>query len=145
MLQYEIHGSDTTNFEGVCITEDIPEWCLSLDRRAFGGDRSLLLKTILDMGGKMIVQDTTGYGVLWKERVGPVVAENVVTAVTVCNYAYTMGARLIDVPLHPVSEEFLSQLKGQGVKFATPATRMVLGDSVGDPANVFGSFSSAMG
>ena len=93
----------------------------------------------------MIVKHNEGYGILWKKRVGPVVAHTVEAAVTIANYAHTMGAKHMDVPLRNVPEKFLSQLKGRGVDYATPATRMVRGSSAGDTAKVFASFSSALG
>jgi GNAT superfamily N-acetyltransferase len=143
VLQYEIQGASTVN--GVKILRDIPEWCLHLDNHSFGGDRTALLQYVLTMGGKMIVKDEEGYGILWKKRVGPIVAENVEAAVAIANYAYTRGAKTMDVPLHPVPIQFISQLKGKPIDYATPAVRMVYGDPVGDPKKVFASFNSAMG
>lgn len=147
VLQYEMHGAPTI-VDGVYTidaVQDIPEWCLTLDNQSFGGDRTVLLKYVLTMGGRMIVNHDEGYGILWKKRLGPVIAENVEAAVTIANYAYTLGARIMDVPLHPVPIQFISQLKGKGIDYATPAVRMVYGDPVGDPTKVYASFSSAMG
>jgi GNAT superfamily N-acetyltransferase len=143
VLQYQLQGTSTV--KGVKITQEIPEWCLTLDNHSFGGDRRILLQYVLTMGGKMIIKDEEGYGILWKKRVGPIVAENVDAAVQIANYAYTMGAKIMDVPLHPVPIQFISQLKGKPIEYATPAVRMRYGDPVGNPEKVFASFSSAMG
>ena len=93
----------------------------------------------------MIAKDEEGYSILWKKRVGPIVAENVEAAGAIANYAYSRGAKIMDVPLHPVPTQFISQLKGKPIDYATPAVRMVYGDPVGDPKKVFASFNSAMG
>ncbi len=143
VLQYEIQGASPV--KGVKIIQDIPEWCLTLDNHAFGGDRTALLQYVLKMGAKMMVKDEEGYGILWRKRVGPIVVENVEAAVQIANYAYSLGATTMDVPLHPVPIQFISQLKGKSMDYATPAVRMVYGDPVGDPKKVFASFSSAMG
>lgn len=145
VLWYEIQGCSSQNFERVHTVQNIPEWCLNLDKKAFGGDRSSLLKLLLAMGGIMVVKDNEGYGIVYKNKVGPVIADNVEAAVAITNYAHTLGARTMDVPLYEVPREFLSQLKGQGVDYATPSTQMVYGDTPQDMKRVFAQVSSALG
>jgi len=145
VLWYEIQGCSSRNFERVHTVQNIPEWCLNLDKKAFGGDRSSLLKLLLAMGGIMVVKDDEGYGIVYEKKVGPVIADNVEAAVAITNYAHTLGALTMDVPLHDVPREFLSQLKGQGVDYATPSTQMVYGNTLQDTKRVFAQVSSALG
>lgn len=145
VLWYEIHGCSSNNFENVYTVQDIPEWCLNLDKKAFGGDRSSLLRLLLALGGILVVKDNEGYGILHKNKVGPVIADNMEAAVAITNYAHILGARTMDVPLHGVSREFLSQLKGKEVDYATPSTHMVYGNTPQDTKRIFAQVSSALG
>lgn len=43
---------------------------------------------------------------------GPDIADNA-EAAAMTDYAYTLGARTMNVPLHDIQQEFLSQLKGR--------------------------------
>jgi hypothetical protein len=100
---------------------------------------------LLAKGGILVVKDNEGYGIVRKNKVGPVIADSVEAAAAITNYAHTLGARTMDVPLHEVSREVLSQLKGQGVDYATPSTHMVYGNTSQDTKRIFAQVSSALG
>ena len=93
VLWYEITSQGISNkFDGVDITISnvIPNWCLKLDKEAFGDDRSQLLKHLLDNGGQIITVENGGYGILWKNRIGPIIAEDVGIARNIVKYAYKL-------------------------------------------------------
>jgi hypothetical protein len=130
------------------IADDIPDWCLAMDRKAFGDDRSVLLRQILREGGQLIVEESRGFGIIWKQKVGPVIADSPVTAKNIVRYAQTLGAKRIYVPLHDqMPPDFVSDLEE-----AKPTTsiicceRMSLGPGINENRGlVFASFSAATG
>jgi GNAT superfamily N-acetyltransferase len=132
----------------ILIAHDIPEWCLAMDRKAFGDDRSLLLRQVLKEGGQLIVEESHGFGIIWKQKVGPVIADSVPAARNIVRYAQTLGAKRIYVPLHDhMPSDFLSDL--EEVRPTTSiicCERMSAGPGIDeDRRMVFASFSAATG
>ena len=126
----------------------IPKWCLTMDKEAFGDDRSSLLKLLLNNGGKIILLDNKGYGILWKNRIGPVIAENEEVAKNIIKNASKMGAEKIYLPLHQhLSEHFLLDLfESKSKTSISCCTRMILGNSVKENTkNIYASFTAATG
>jgi GNAT superfamily N-acetyltransferase len=142
------YDSDLDEEPNIVTSGDLPQWCLDLDREAFGDDRSALLRKTLDSGGQLIVHGHEGYGILWNQKIGPVVALSPRAARSIVSYAYTLGARRVYVPLH-------ENLPGQfliGLRQIMPTTsirccdRMTRGDRLQeDTRMVFASFSAATG
>ena len=119
-----------------------------MDRDAFGDDRSALLKSVLKHGGKIIVARDQGYGLVYKDKVGPVVANDAQAATDIVKFAHGLGANKVYVPLHnELPQGFLG-----GLKKARPRTsiacceRMTSGAGLKEENRlVFASFSAATG
>lgn len=132
----------------VTLAGDLPEWCAALDRRAFGEDRSALIRLLLSDGGKVLVAGTEGFGILYGRKLGPVVATNVDAALNILWRAGDLGARVIYVPIHPdMPEPFLKALRDpEGDGQAGCCTRMAFGQPVRDEsALVYAAHSAATG
>lgn len=141
--QYEIMLNENYGDQSIEVQETIPRWCINMDRQAFGGDRSALLEMIVEKGGRLLVIEKEGYGIVWKNRLGPVVVKNVGAAVAIVKYSQSMGAMTIFVPLHnEMPRKFLSNLKETSHK----NVRMVLGDEcMGNLKYLYAPFSPATG
>jgi N-acetylglutamate synthase-like GNAT family acetyltransferase len=148
---YEIPSQKSpVNLGGADITvsNEIPNWCLNLDEEAFGDDRSQLLKLLLNNGGKLITVENEGYGILWRNRIGPVIAEDVGIAKNIIRYASNIGAEMTYVPLHKdILKEFLSVLKVKKRNSSLNCcTRMIYGDAVKERTDkVYASYIAATG
>ncbi|UCG69117.1 MAG: GNAT family N-acetyltransferase [Thermoplasmata archaeon] len=140
--RYDFEGS------GIAVSNHIPKWCLKMDKEAFGDDRSRLLKLLLNNGGKIITVENEGDGILWKNRIGPIIAEDVDIAKNIVRYATGMGAERLYVPLHKdLPQDFLFDLKEvkRGTSL-TCCTRMIFGDAVRENTKkIYASFIAATG
>jgi GNAT superfamily N-acetyltransferase len=96
----------------VKMADDLPEWCSVLDRRAFGDDRSALIRTALRHGAKLLLVGERGFGLIEGKKLGPLVAGDPETAVDILRWASDLGARLAYVPRHAdLPKQFIACLK----------------------------------
>ena len=126
----------------------MPQWCLDMDREAFGDDRGPLLKCVVESGAKVLTAGSKGYGVLWKKKIGPVVAESVDAARAIVRQAQALGASHLYIPMHSeLPPQFLAGLRQ--VKSTTSircCDRMLFGDPLHEKVGLsFASFTAATG
>ncbi|MHA2496978.1 MAG: GNAT family N-acetyltransferase [Candidatus Hodarchaeales archaeon] len=110
---YEILGDGQAAPEEDLKTASIlPNWLLTMDRTAFGGDRSKLLKFLADRG-KLIVSGRKGFGFVLNETLGPLIAKTAGIAMDIVAYAHEQwGAKRIYVlHHHTLSPAFLAELR----------------------------------
>jgi N-acetylglutamate synthase-like GNAT family acetyltransferase len=146
-FKFRNHPKNIKELE-ISLSNNIPGWCLKLDKEAFGDDRSKLLKLLLSNGGKIIMVENKGYGILWKNRIGPVVANDVEIAKNIVRYASKNDAERIYVPLYrDMPGKFLSDLKEKKRdSLLTCCTRMIYGDVINeDTKKVYASFTAGTG
>jgi len=129
----------------VKLADELPDWCLALDRRAFGEDRSKLLNLVLNDGGKLLLDGEDGFGLLHGRKLGPLVATGVEAARKILWRGGELGARVIYVPLHPgIPANFVDQL--QASESESCCMRMIFGEPVDDePGLVYAAHSAATG
>jgi GNAT superfamily N-acetyltransferase len=133
---------------GVRLEAILPDWCLAMDLEAFGDDRSSLLKAVLQDGGKMLLVERRGFGLVHGKKLGPVVADGLDVAMDILWRAASLGATVIYVPLHrQMPEEFLANLKESEPEGSVRCcTRMSFGQALHDDASkVFAAYSAATG
>lgn len=151
VLWYEIKslkGRDDFEGQEMSVSNNIAQWCLKLDKEAFGDDRSQLLRLLLNNGGKIITVDNEGYGILWRNRVGPIIAKDIKIAKNIVKYASNIGAEMVYIPLHKdMTQEFLSDLQEKKRDSSlTCCTRMTLGDAIKENTKmIYASFIAATG
>lgn len=151
VLWHEIKFRKGRNdFEGLemSVSNSIPKWCLKMDKEAFGDDRSQLLKLLLNKGGKIITVENEGYGILWRNRVGPIIAKDIDIAKNIVKYASNIGAERLYVPLHKdLPQDFLFDLKEMKRDTSlTCCTRMIFGDAIKENTKrIYASFIAATG
>jgi GNAT superfamily N-acetyltransferase len=141
-------GPDGGKRTDVKIALSIPEWCLAMDRQAFGDSRRGLLRLALKDGGKVLLVESHGFGILSGRRLGPIVSDSLDAAVDIVRKGGSLGANVIYVPLHPqMPEEFLAILKErESDGEITCCTRMKWGKPLReDLAKVFASHTAATG
>jgi GNAT superfamily N-acetyltransferase len=132
----------------VRIAERMPEWCLSMDRRAFGDDRSPLISAALRRGAKLLLIESRGFGLLDGKKLGPVVAVDVNAAVEIVRGGSGLGANLIYVARHPeLPTSFLTTLRlPEEHGPITCCTRMGRGEPVEQDLHlVYADYSAATG
>jgi hypothetical protein len=148
---YEIPTSCDLGEEGgprVRLDEVVPDWCLALDREAVGDDRQALFEAVLADGGKVIMVDGEGFGMLHGRKIGPIIARSVDVAIAIVRRADSFGANKVYVPHHSeLSEGFLVGLKRMPRDWELECcTRMSWGEPlVQNHALEFAGYSAATG
>ena len=80
--------------------ENFPDWASEIDKAAMGFDRCEFLNIKLKHGSKLIVADKKGYALISGQRLGPLIAKNLHTAVDLIKMGISLGANHIIVPKH---------------------------------------------
>jgi GNAT superfamily N-acetyltransferase len=129
----------------VRLAQELPDWCLEMDRRAFGEDRSKVLNLVLNDGGKLLLEGEDGFGLLHGRKLGPLVAGDPVTANRILWRAGELGARVIYIPLRPgMPPGFVDQLRSSESEGC--CMRMIRGEPIDDqPGLVYAAHSAATG
>lgn len=141
-------GTRRDSAGGVKFADQMPDWCLSMDRRAFGDNRSPLIVAALRHGAKLLLIEKRGFGLLDGKKLGPVVAADPGTAMGIVRSGSALGAGLIYVPHHPgLPREFLAGLKLLDEDGPiTCCTRMYLGEPVEQELDLtYADYSAATG
>jgi len=86
--------------ENVKIVKQFPEWAAKIDGVAMGFDRCELINTQLRHGSKLVIVDKVGYALISGQRLGPLIATNLHTAVDLIRMSISLGANHIIVPKH---------------------------------------------
>jgi GNAT superfamily N-acetyltransferase len=132
----------------VRILDSLPEWCAAFDMRAFGDDRSPLIRNALRHGGKVLVVEERAFGLIEGKKLGPVVAADRQAAEDILRRASDLGADVVYVSEHPsLARKFLAGLKPPDQSGPiTCCTRMTRGRPVEqDLKLVYGDYSAATG
>ena len=83
-----------------------------MDREAVGDDRSGLFKAVLADGGKVLMVEEEGFGIMHGRKVGPIIARSVDVAIAIVRRADSFGVNRVYVPRHAhLDEGFLAGLK----------------------------------
>jgi GNAT superfamily N-acetyltransferase len=130
---YEIPASCDLGMQGgprVRLDEEVPEWCLAMDRAASGDDRSALFSAALADGAKVLMVEGQGFGIMHGRKIGPIIAKNIDVAIAIVRRADSFGVNRIYVPHHPeLSEGFLVGLKRIPPEWELECcTRMIKGE-----------------
>ena len=130
---YEIPARCDLGEEGgpkVRLDEEVPGWCLALDREAVGDDRSGLFRAVLADGGKVLMVEEEGFGIMHGRKIGPIIAKDVDVAIAIVRRADSFGVSRIYVPQHShLNEGFLVGLKEIPPEWELRCcTRMIKGD-----------------
>ncbi len=132
----------------VKFADRMPDWCLSMDRRAFGDDRSPLIAAALRHGGKLLLIENRAFGLLDGRKLGPLVAADPDAAMNIVRSGSSLGASVIYVPHHPrLPGRFLAGLSpAEEEGPITCCTRMQLGERVAQELELaYADYSAATG
>jgi len=132
----------------VRLDEEVPEWCLALDREAVGDDRSALFRAALADGAKVLMVEREGFGIMHGRKVGPVISRSVDAAVAIVRRADSFGASRIYVPHHEeLDGDFLAGLKKIPPEWElTCCTRMIYGEPLKQNLGLeYAGYSAATG
>ena len=141
-------GTRRDSADCVSLSEEMPDWCRSMDLRAFGDDRSPIIQTALMHGAKLLLVPGRGYGLVDGKKLGPLVAADPDAAIAILASASGLGASVAYVPLHSeLAEEFVARLripKEEGP--ITCCMRMRLGEVVEQEVSLeYADYSAATG
>jgi hypothetical protein len=93
MFQLPIQFIDKkTHYKQVKILGKISEWISNLDEKTMGFDRRRYLQLKVKMGAKILAVENEGYGLIVDTRLGPLVANNLETALKILQKGITLGA-----------------------------------------------------
>ena len=132
----------------VRLDAELPDWCLALDREAVGDDRSALLRAVLADGGKVVMVENEGFGILHGRKVGPIISKSLDAALAIVRRADSFGANRIYVPRHPeLPGEFLAGLREIPPQWELKCcTRMIYGEPLIQNLGLeFAGYSAATG
>jgi GNAT superfamily N-acetyltransferase len=132
----------------VRLDEELPEWCLALDREATGDDRRALLRAALADGAKVLMVDGQGFGIMHGRKVGPIIAGSLDAAIAIVRRADSFGVNRIYVPHHPeLPEGFLAGLKEVPPRWELRCcTRMIYGEPLKQNLSLeYAGYSAATG
>ena len=130
------------------LDEELPRWCLALDREAIGDDRSALLRAVLGDGGKVLMVENEGFGILHGRKIGPIIARSVDAAIAIVRRADSFGVNRIYVPRHAeLPEGFLVGLKEIPPSWELRCcTRMIYGEPLKQNLELeYAGYSAATG
>lgn len=101
MFQLPLHLTDKGfDYEQVKILGKIPEWVLNLDDKTMGFNRRRYLQLKVELGAKILAVENEGYGLLVDTRLGPLVANNLETALQIIKKGITLGANHLILACH---------------------------------------------
>ncbi len=127
-VAYELYQPPScSGWVAVSESRGIPREVLDLDREAFGTDRFKALKPFLERGARILLAETLeveGYAMVYKSRIGPVIARDSRAACFLIREAYAMGGRVVIAP--SANEGAIQLLEEAGVRHAS-CIRMTLG------------------
>lgn len=86
--------------ENAKIINYFPEWAANIDSIAMGFDRHEFINVQLSHGSKLIIIDKAGYALISGQRLGPLIAKNLDTAVDLIRIGISLGANHMIVPKH---------------------------------------------
>jgi N-acetylglutamate synthase-like GNAT family acetyltransferase len=136
-IAFDISDVKGVNDDRVKITNRLEDWMLELDKEAFGDDRSKLL---LNIKGKVIYTQG-GYGVIYSNILGPLIAENDEVAERLIRSGVRLGVS--GVITTEDKEYFIRKLGGKKVG---ECVRMTKGKEVKENRRlIYGIFRYAFG
>jgi GNAT superfamily N-acetyltransferase len=101
MHQFPTHIPDSGfQTRDVKVLEKLPEWALTLDKKAMGFNRTKYLNLKVELGAKILVMENEGYGLLANKRLGPLIAKNYDAALRIINKSIVMGANHLIIANH---------------------------------------------
>jgi GNAT superfamily N-acetyltransferase len=93
MFQLPIQYTDKkTQYRQVKIKPKISEWVFNLDEKTMGFNRRRYLQLKVKLGAKILAVENEGYGLLVDSRLGPLVANNLETALKILQKGIALGA-----------------------------------------------------
>jgi len=94
------------------VLNELPEWLIYLDKQAFGSNRAKYLQIKMELGAKLIVFDDKGYGLCSDGRIGPIIAQDIETAINIIKKSILLGANhLITSKYNSLSRALSDQIK----------------------------------
>ena len=78
----------------------LPDWLLTLDKKAMGFDRSKYLQVRTNLGAKILVIENKGYGLLSNMRIGPLIATNLDAVLQIIKKSIALGANHLIIAEH---------------------------------------------
>lgn len=134
-ILYELRDLKGSN--NVKTSDKLEDWMMDLDKKAFGDDRGKLLGRI----NGLILYTQGGYGILSRNILGPLVAEDDFIAESIIRKAVELGARII-ITIEDKTE-FIEDLGGRRLY---TCTRMMLGESINENRSlIYGIYRYAFG
>ena len=114
----------------------LPDWLLTLDKKAMGFDRSKYLQVRINLSDKILVIENEGYGLISNMRLGPLIATNLDAALLIINKSIALGANHLIIAEH----QFLQKRIFKSIKIAKqeikPSLKMLCGKPISDNLNL---------
>lgn len=144
MYRLSREASEEVSYGGVEVLDELPEFALEFDRRAFGADRTHVLASWVRRRAKVLVVARDGYALLRKGFLGPVIARSYGVAKTLVTRAIRLGAQRMIVP--SASRDAVRLVEELGAEEVTRCIRMRLGPMYPkDVGGIYGILGCAKG
>ncbi|MFX0023771.1 MAG: GNAT family N-acetyltransferase [Candidatus Hermodarchaeota archaeon] len=92
--------NEETQYKQVKILRKVPEWAFNLDEKTMGFNRRRYLHLKIELGAKILAIENEGYGLLVDKRLGPLIANNLKTALQIIKKSIKLGADHLILACH---------------------------------------------
>jgi len=97
-ISYEISKYEpSVDTSKVQVLNYLPQEVIHKDTEIFGADRTKVLETYVNRGAKVLLYNNS-YALVYRHRVGPLIASNTEDALVLLSKAYELGARILTIP-----------------------------------------------
>ncbi len=90
------------------VINELPNWLTNFDNFNVGMDRTKYFRIKIELGAKLIVLREKGYGFYYNGRIGPLIAQDVETAIDIIKKSISLGADHLITPKCEVLTKRLS-------------------------------------
>ncbi|HII61623.1 TPA: GNAT family N-acetyltransferase [Pyrococcus horikoshii] len=134
-VRYELMERPIKRVEGVVEVNKIPNWVKEIDKKAFGDDRIRVLEAYMRRGARLLCAENEGFGLVYRGKIGPLVADSPRVAEKILLKAFQLGAREIIIP--EVNKDALELIKIFKPSQVTSCMRMRLGSKIEEKVDIY--------
>lgn len=149
---FEIKGLKSTNVSNnlktkiIQANESLPNWLLEFDKKNIGIDRSTIFQVHNLPHLVLISEDQKAYGLIYGQRIGPIISESLDIARDILCKGFEIGATLVVLPIKDDVLSFFREKIDLQLVPNSNGTKMTFGNPITyNSANIIGLRSMAYG
>ena len=137
---------DTLQIKTIQAGESLPEWLLDFDKKNVGIDRSNIFPVHNLSNLVLLSHDQNAYGLIYGQRIGPIVSESLEVARNILYKGFELGATLAVLPIKDDVLNFFKEKIDLQIVPDSHGTKMTFGNHINyNPDHIIGLRSMAFG